>query len=137
MPPQLGYRTIPEIIWRQFADLRNLCVTSVRSRLERKVVRGLAAFEAEDAEIIITRRKPWTGRSRAQAMAASSHADVPDLSLTCDEVRCFGSHVICVWTFTGHYATTGKPLKIRCWEERELNDNLKVQAHRDGFDADN
>lgn len=32
-------------------------------------------------------------------MAAGIYADVPDLSLTCDEVRCSGSDVIYVWFF--------------------------------------
>ena len=101
-----------------------------------KEAQAVASFYAEDGEIIINRGEPWTGRSRVQDMAAGFYADVPDLSLTCDDVRCSGNHVIYVWTFTGHDATTGKPLRISGWEEWELNDNLKVRASRGWFDAD-
>ena len=57
------------------------------------------------------------------------------VTLTCDDVRCAASHVIFVWTFTGHDATTGNPLKIRGWEEWEIGDDLKVIASRGWFDA--
>ena len=97
---------------------------------------AVASFYAEDGEIIINRGEPWTGRSRVQDMAAGFYADVPDLSLTCDDVRCSGNHVVYVWTFTGHDATTGNPLSIRGWEEWELNDDLKVRASRGWFDAE-
>ena len=69
-------------------------------------------------------------------MAAGFYSDVPDLSLTCDDVRSSGNHVIFLWTFTGHDATSGKPLNIRGWEEWELNDDLKVAASWGWFDAD-
>jgi len=101
-----------------------------------KSAEAVASFYAEDGEIIINRGEPWTGRSRVQDMASGFYADVPDLTLTCDDVRCSGSHVIYVWTFTGHDAATGKPLRIRGWEEWELNEELKVVASRGWFDAD-
>ncbi|MEQ9038462.1 MAG: nuclear transport factor 2 family protein [Silicimonas sp.] len=101
-----------------------------------KSAEAVASFYAEDGEIIINQGEPWTGRSRVQDMAAGFYADVPDLSLTCDDVRCSGKHVIYVWTFTGHDATTGKPLRIRGWEEWELNDDLEVRASRGWFDAE-
>lgn len=97
---------------------------------------AVASFYAEDGEIIINRGEPWTGRSRVADMAAGFYADVPDLSLDCDEVRCAGSHVIYVWTFTGHDAKTGNPLKIRGWEEWDIDENLKVKASRGWFDAE-
>jgi uncharacterized protein (TIGR02246 family) len=101
-----------------------------------KSAEAVASFYAEDGEIIINRGEPWTGRSRVQDMAAGFYADVPDLSLSCDDVRCSGNHVVYVWTFTGHDATTGNPLRIRGWEEWELNDDLKVRASRGWFDAE-
>lgn len=79
-------------------------------------------------------RAAWNTKS-ADAVA-SFYADVPDLSLTCDDVRCSGHHVIYVWTFTGHDASTGNPLNIRGWEEWELNEDLKVVASRGWFDAE-
>ena len=69
-------------------------------------------------------------------MAAGFYADVPDLSLTCDDIRLSGTHAVYVWTFTGHDATTGNPLKIRGWEEWDLTDDVKVKASRGWFDAD-
>jgi uncharacterized protein (TIGR02246 family) len=74
---------------------------------------AVASFYAEDGEIVINRGAPWIGRPRVKDMAAGFYADVPDMSLTCDDVRCSDGHVVYVWTFTGHDATTGKPLKIR------------------------
>ena len=96
----------------------------------------MASFYAEDGEIIINNGEPWTGRARVRDMAAGFHADVPDLTLSCDDVRCSGSHVIFVWTFTGHDAGSGNPLEIRGWEEWELDDDLKVKASRGWFDAE-
>ena len=96
----------------------------------------VASYYAETGEIIINKGDPWSGRSKVAEMAASFFADVPDLALTCDDIRCSGSHAIYVWTFTGHDAGTGNPLKVRGWEEWELGEDLKVNASRGWFDAD-
>lgn len=96
---------------------------------------AVAAHYAEDGEIIINNGAPWTGRGRVAEMAAGFFADVPDLVLTCDDVRCSESHAIYVWTFTGHDAGTKNPLKISGWEEWELGEDLKVKASRGWFDA--
>jgi uncharacterized protein (TIGR02246 family) len=101
-----------------------------------KSAAAVASFYAENGEIIINNGDPWSGRSRVQDMAAGFFADVPDLTLTCDDVRCAGSHVVFVWTFTGHDATTGNPLNIRGWEEWEVGDDLLVVASRGWFDAE-
>jgi uncharacterized protein (TIGR02246 family) len=100
-----------------------------------KSAEAVASFYAPEGEIVINHGDPWTGRSRVQEMAAGFYADVPDLTLTCDDVRCSGDHVVYLWTFTGHDAKTGLPLTIRGWEEWELNDDLKVVASRGWFDA--
>ena len=96
---------------------------------------AVAAFYAEDGEIVINRGTPWTGRDRVRDMAAGFFADVPDLTLSCDDIRLSGSHAVYVWTFTGNAAGTGNPLDIRGWEEWELDDDLKVTASRGWFDA--
>ncbi|MFK7764201.1 MAG: nuclear transport factor 2 family protein [Roseobacter sp.] len=101
-----------------------------------KSAEAVASFYAEDGAIIINRGDPWTGRSRVQDMAAGFFADVPDLTLSGDDLRCAGNHVIFVWSFTGHDATKGNPLHIRGWEEWELGEDLKVIASRGGFDAE-
>ncbi|MEX5729518.1 uncharacterized protein Ga0609869_002871 [Rhodovulum iodosum] len=97
---------------------------------------AVASFFAEDGGIVINRGDPWSGRARVRDMAAGFYADVPDLSLTCDDIRCSGNHAVYVWTFTGHDAKTGNPLTVRGWEEWELDDDLKVVASRGWFDAD-
>ena len=97
---------------------------------------AVASFYAPDGEIIIHRGDPWTGRARVRDMAAGFYADVPDLTLRCDDIRCSGNHAIYVWTFTGHDASTGNPLNIRGWEEWEIGDDLKVIASRGWFDAE-
>ncbi|MBL4646291.1 MAG: hypothetical protein COA52_05935 [Hyphomicrobiales bacterium] len=101
-----------------------------------KSAKAVASFYAEDGEIIINNGDPWRGRSRVQDMAAGFYADVPDLTLICNDVRCAGNHVIFVWTFTGHDAATNNPLNIRGWEEWEVDENLKVTASRGWFDAE-
>jgi len=51
-----------------------------------KSAEAVASFYAEDGEIIINNGDPWSGRSRVQEMAAGFYADVPDLTLSCDDV---------------------------------------------------
>ncbi len=101
-----------------------------------KSAEAVASFYAEDGEIVINRGEPWSGRARVADMAAGFYADVPDLTLSCDDIRCSATHAIYVWTFTGHDAKTGNPLKIRGWEEWELGEDLKVKSSRGWFDAD-
>jgi uncharacterized protein (TIGR02246 family) len=101
-----------------------------------KSAQAVASFYAEDGEIIINKGDPWRGRSRVQDMAAGFYADVPDLTLTCDDVRSSGNHVIFVWTFTGHDAGSGNPLNVKGWEEWEVGDDLKVKSSRGWFDAE-
>lgn len=96
---------------------------------------AVASFYAEDGSIVINDGAPWSGRSRVRDMAAGFYADVPDLTLTCDDLRCAGTHAIYVWTFTGHDAASGNPLTIRGWEEWDLDESLKVRASRGWFDA--
>jgi uncharacterized protein (TIGR02246 family) len=97
---------------------------------------AVASFFAADGEIVINRGEPWTGRARIAEMAAGFFADVPDMALTCDEVRVSGSHAVYVWTFTGHDAKTGNPLNVRGWEEWDLDHDLKIRASRGWYDAE-
>ena len=69
-------------------------------------------------------------------MAAGFFADVPDLTLVCDKVRCAGDHVVSLWTFTGTHSGTKNPLRVVGWEEWDLDADLKVKASRGWFDAD-
>ncbi|MEO8241702.1 MAG: nuclear transport factor 2 family protein [bacterium] len=100
-----------------------------------KSPQSVAAFYAEDGVIVINRGEPWSGRSRVADMVAGFHADVPDLTLTCDEIRLAGSHAVYVWTFTGRHARTGNPLSIKGWEEWEFDDALKVKSSLGWFDG--
>ena len=101
-----------------------------------KSASSVASFYALNGEIVINNGEPWSGRSKVQEMAAGFYADVPDLTLECDEIRAAGSNAIFVWTFTGHDATTGNPLRIAGWEEWVLSDDLKVIKSKGWFDAD-
>ena len=97
---------------------------------------AVASFYAKDGVIVINRGEPWAGRDRVAEMAAGFYADVPDLSLTCDEVRPAGNHVIFVWTFTGHDAGTGNPLEVKGWEEWDMDADGKVISSRGLLDSD-
>jgi len=101
-----------------------------------KSAEAVASFYAEDGEIIINRGASWAGGAGVAEMASGFYADVPDLQLTCDDIRLAGDHAVYVWTFTGHDAKTGNPLKIRGWEEWARAPDSKVQASRGWFDAD-
>jgi len=97
---------------------------------------AVAAFYAPDGQIVINRGKPWVGRKGIAEMAAGFFADVPDLKLVCDDVRCAGNHVAYFWTFTGTHAGTQNPLRVVGWEEWDLDTDLKVLASRGWYDTD-
>ena len=97
---------------------------------------AVAEFYAQDGRIVINRGEPWEGRAGVTKMAAGFFADVPDLTLVCDKVRCAGDHVVYLWTFTGMHSATKNPLRVVGWEEWDLDANLKVKVSRGWFDAD-
>ena len=97
---------------------------------------AVAEFYAQDGRIVINRGEPWEGRTGIAEMAAGFFADVPDLTLVCDKVRCSGDHVLYLWTFTGTHAGTKNPLRVVGWEEWDLGADLKVKASCGWFDAD-
>ena len=97
---------------------------------------AVAGFYAEHGAIVINRGEPWTGRTRVAEMAAGFFADVPDMKLVCDGLRCAGSHVVYLWTFTGTHAGSKNPLSVSGWEEWDLDADLKVKASRGWYDAD-
>jgi len=96
---------------------------------------AVASFYAPDGNIVINRGEPWVGRKGIAEMAAGFFADVPDLKLVCDAVRCAGNHVAYFWTFTGSHAATKNPLRVDGWEEWDLDADLKVVASRGWYDA--
>ena len=96
---------------------------------------AVASFFAPDGQIVINRAQPWVGRMGVAAMAAGFFADVPDLTLVCDEVRCAGDHVLYVWTFSGTHAASKNPLRVAGWEEWDVDADLEVVASRGWFDA--
>ena len=97
---------------------------------------AVAEFYAKDGGIVINRGEPWQGRDRVAQMAAGFFADVPDLKLVCDGLRCAGDHVVYLWTFTGTHSGTKRPLRVSGWEEWDLDAGYKVTASRGWYDAD-
>jgi uncharacterized protein (TIGR02246 family) len=96
---------------------------------------AVASFYAPDGQIVINRGRPWVGRQGISDMAAGFFADVPDLRLVCDQVRCAGDHVAYFWTFTGTHAATKRPLRVVGWEEWDLDADSQVVASRGWYDA--
>nr|WP_321512320.1 nuclear transport factor 2 family protein [uncultured Hyphomonas sp.] len=97
---------------------------------------AVAGFYAEDGQITINGGDPWLGRTGVRDMAAGFFADVPDLVLSCDGIRAAGTHVVYLWTFTGHDAGTNNPLEIHGWEEWTLDVDGKVQSSLGWYDAE-
>jgi uncharacterized protein (TIGR02246 family) len=97
---------------------------------------SVAGHFAENGEIVINGGTPWRGRTGIAEMAAWFFADVPDMKLTCDGVRCAGSHVLYLWTFRGHAAKTANALTVHGWEEWDVSGDLKVTASRGWYDAE-
>lgn len=97
---------------------------------------AVAGHYAEDGSITINGGEPWTGRKGVAEMAAGFFADVPDLTLACDGVRLAGVHAVYLWTFTGTYAKSGRPLRVAGWEEWDLGDDHLVMSSRGWFDGD-
>ena len=101
-----------------------------------KVPENVASFHTPNSSIVINRGDPSVGHAGLTEMAAGFHADVPDLQLICNGIRGAGSHVIYLWTFTGHHAETGNALNVQGWEEWELDANLKVTSSLGWFDGE-
>lgn len=101
-----------------------------------KIPEKVAAFHVASSSVVINRGEPSVGHLGVTEMAAGFHADVPDLHLVCDGVRGAGSHVIYLWTFTGHHAETGHPLNVSGWEEWELDEDRKVTSSLGWFDGE-
>jgi len=97
---------------------------------------AVAAFFADEGEIVINGGSPWRGRRAVAEMAAGFFADVPDLSLTCDAVRAAGRHVAYLWTFTGTHAGSGNRVRLSGWEEWDLDAAGAIAASRGWFDAE-
>lgn len=129
--------TSSEVNWKSTMELDRLreIATDYTAAWNSKSPDAVASFYAEDGGIVINGGEPWSGRARVAEMAAGFYADVPDLTLTCDDVRRAGDHAIYVWTFTGHDAGTGRPLRVCGWEEWELDADGKVSASKGWFDA--
>lgn len=97
---------------------------------------AVAEFYAPDGRIVINRGEPWEGRAGVARMAAGFYADVPDLNLVCDGLRIAGDHVAYLWTFMGHHASSGNPLRVIGWEEWDMDADLLVQSSRGWYDAE-
>ncbi len=101
-----------------------------------KLPENVANCHVASSCITINRGEPSVGHSGLTEMAAGFHSDVPDLVLQNDGTRAAGSHVVFMWTFTGHHAETGNPLNVSGWEEWELDDDMKVTSSLGWFDAE-
>ena len=101
-----------------------------------KVPENVASFHTSSSRIVINRGEPSVGHAGLTEMAAGFHEDVPDLNLTCDGIRGAGTHIIFLWTFTGHHAKTGNALNVQGWEEWDLDGDMKVTSALGWFDGE-
>lgn len=96
----------------------------------------VAACYAPNGGIIINRGTPWQGRAKVAEMAAGFYADVNDMRVILDELRCAGDHVAFIWTFTGRHAGTRNPLNVKGWEEWDLEADGAIAASKGWYDAE-
>ena len=96
---------------------------------------AVASFYATNGQIIINRGDPWEGRAGVAAMAAGFFADIPDLTLECDELRTADDHAVYHWTFTGTHSSSGKKVRISGWEEWDINEDGTIQTSLGWFDS--
>lgn len=68
-------------------------------------------------------------------MAAGFFADIPDLALVCDGVRTAGERAVYLWTFTGHHAASGLPVRVAGWEEWRIDGHGAITESRGWFDG--
>lgn len=96
---------------------RNGCLRAAGRRLccgvELRLAEAVASFYADAGEIVINGDGRWVGRDRVREMVAGFFANVPDMVLRCDGSRHAGAQAVFLWTFTGHDATSGKPLTVQ------------------------
>ena len=97
---------------------------------------AVAAFYAQEGQIVINRGEPWVGRKGVADMAAGFFAEIPDLTLECDAVRSAGNHLAYFWTFTGTHATSGNSVCVAGWEEWDLDSDGLIMASRGWYDAE-
>ena len=95
----------------------------------------VAAFYAEDGQIIINDGDPIAGRAALTEMVAGFYADFPDLVVLLDDIRVAGAHAIFAWTLEGHHAGTGNKVRVSGWEQWRLDDDARVVQSRGYFDA--
>ena len=97
---------------------------------------AVAARYAEPTSFAMNGGEAMTTRAEIAAMAAGFMASFPDLVLTCDRVLAADRHMVYAWTFEGHHAETGKPVRFSGWEEWDLDDDLKVTKSLGWYDVE-
>lgn len=96
---------------------------------------AVAAFYTAGGQVSVNRGEPVVGRTAIVELAAEFYTEFPDLAVHCDEARLAQDHAILVWTLEGHHSGTGNRIRLRGWEEWELDENMKVKLSRGWFDA--
>ena len=99
------------------------------------VPKAVAAFYAEDGQIVINRGDVRSGQAAIADMAAGFYAELPDLVVLCDEVRGAADHAIFVWTLEGHHCETKNFVRVSGWEEWDLGSDLKIKSSKGWFDT--
>jgi len=95
----------------------------------------VAAFYADDGQIVVNKGEAIRGRAAIANMAAGFYAAFPDMIVQCDDFRLAGLHALFAWTLDGHHAETKRRVRVRGWEEWDLNAAGKVASSRGWFDA--
>jgi hypothetical protein len=76
----------------------------------------------EDGRIVINCSEPCVVE-----MAAGFFADVPDLTLACDELRCAGDNAVYLWTFTGTHSGIKNHQRVVGWEQLDLDTHCNLR----------
>jgi uncharacterized protein (TIGR02246 family) len=96
---------------------------------------AVAAFYAQDGQIVVNNGAPSVGHKAIAEMATGFYTAFPDLVVRCDAMRIAGHHALFAWTLEGHHAQTKNFVRVAGWEEWELDENHKVKSSLGWFDA--
>ncbi len=96
----------------------------------------MVSFYRDDGQIIINRGEPVVGRAALLDMVSGFYGDFPGLTVRLEHLRVAGDHAMFGWVLEGKHTETGNQVRVPGWEERDLDEKLKVTISLGWFDTE-